>query len=256
MNLRRFSLGLPYLEDESVIADIMKEQNCSYNEATRMDFNATWREKGHVFLKETRCVSALFERFFGKMKTEASWKVLVECVEHIWDNRILNIGGVKSVQIEFDYDYFNQSSDYEKKRQTLELLMRGIRIVAPHEGWDIAQFESAYDGVIAADYNNEYVWKKPVRNADKTLMAEVFCRHGVQSLDAFIVIRDKKKNEIMRKQILSAFPDELVFSNSFGELKWLSDHEVALVNRVGTKQLRFDMNRDKCIPDIIRKKRD
>lgn len=93
----------------------MQERNCEYHVATKFDYDLNWKEKRRSFSLETRCVTAMYERLFVKMKTVDCWKILIECVETINEERILNLSGVVSVQVEYSINDFNSLSDYEKK---------------------------------------------------------------------------------------------------------------------------------------------
>lgn len=235
MFLKEFDLDLPYIPDENKIIAIMNEKNYLRNEATKLDYEKNWKDKRHKFRLETRNISAMFERLFDKMNTNDCWKILVECVDNIMEDRVLNFTGVNTVQVKFNYNKFSASDDYQKKQKTLDLLMEGIKIVAKNENWNIEPFETVYSKICEANYTNEWVWKKPVKSAGKKFSAEVLCQHGVESIEIYMVLRDKNGAELDRKKLISELPDEFAYANHLGEVKWLSDNEVALVNKKGDK---------------------
>ncbi|PQP81569.1 hypothetical protein C0Q44_17795 [Paenibacillus sp. PCH8] len=123
MYLKEFELDLPYIVDDKNIESIMKKQKCEYNEATKLDYELNCRWKRRSFSMETRCITAMYERLFGKYKTKDCWKVLIECVENISDKRIVNDSGVCSVPIQFNLNEFSKKNDLEKKKITLRLLI-------------------------------------------------------------------------------------------------------------------------------------
>lgn len=234
MDLTEFDLDLPYVADEEKIKSIMNEKKCQYHDATKIDYNLNWKGKRRSFRLETRCVTAMFERLFGKMKTENSWKILVECVENITEERILNLSGVVTVQVEFSgFDEFCLISEIEKKRTTLNLLMKGIEKVASNENWDSELFREISSQIEQTGYSNKWVWKKAVKSPEKNYYAEVVCQHNVKSMDISISIRQKNSVEIQRKIVISELPDEFAYAKHLGELKWISDVEVALINKKG-----------------------
>ncbi len=235
MFLREFDLDLPYIADENKIIAIMDEKNYLRSEAIKMDYEENWKEKRRKFNLETRNVSAMFERLFGKIKTRDCWKILVECVDYIKEERVLNFSGVYTVQVKINYNSFSESDDYQKKQKALEILMEGIKIIAEKENWNIEPFETVYSRIREANYTNEWVWKKPVKSEDKKFSAEVLCQHGVESIEIFIVLRNKNGAELDRKKVISELPDEFVYAKHLGEVKWISDNEVALVNKKGEK---------------------
>lgn len=116
MYLKEFNLDLPYIEDDESIESIMKKQNCEYNEATKLDYALNWKWKRRSFSLETRCITAMYERLLGKYKTKDCWKVLIECIENITDERIVNVSGVCSVPIQFSLNDFSEKNELEKKR--------------------------------------------------------------------------------------------------------------------------------------------
>jgi len=233
--LSEFDLDLPYIADEDKINAIMNEKNCLRNEATKLDYEKNWKDKRRQFRLETRNISAMFERLFGRMETKDCSKILVECVDDVKEEQVLNFLGVCTVQVKFSYNSFSASNDYQKKKETLDLLMEGTKIVVENENWNIKPFETVYFKIREANYTNEWVWKKPVKSADKKFSAEVLCQHGVESIQIYIVLRDKNGTKLDKKIVISELPDEFAYAEHLGEVKWLSDNEVALVNKKGDK---------------------
>lgn len=140
MLLKEFDLDLPYIVDQENVNSIIKNQKCEYNEAIKLDYELNWKWKRRSFRLETRCITAMYERLFGKYKTKDCWKVLIECVDHISDERIVNISGVCSVPIQFSLNEFGVKSELEKKRTTLRLLMDGIEKLTIYNNWDVKPF--------------------------------------------------------------------------------------------------------------------
>lgn len=239
MQLTEFDLDLPYIANEENIKLIMKDKNCSQNEATKIDYEQNWKDKRGTFRLETRCITAMFERLFGKMKTDNCWKVLVECVGEIKEQKVQNFSGVLTIQVKFDYEKFSGSNEYQKKQMTLSTLFEGLKIVAKEKEWSMESFEVVYSQIQNNDYSNEWIWKKPVKSHDKKFTAEVLCQHGIKYMDISIILRDKKGNELVRKKAISEFPDEFAYAKHLGELKWISSSEVALVNKKGDNSLNI-----------------
>ena len=241
MNLEQFDLDLPYIPNEYNISSIMNEKNCLYDEATQMDYEANWKEKRRKFSLETRNISAMFERLINEMKTKDCWKILIECVDCVKEKRVLNFSGVYTIQVKFSYDNFSTSDDYGKKQKALELILEGTKIIAKSEGWNFQPFETAFSKICEANYINEWVWKKTVKSIDKKNSAEVLCQHGVNSIEIYIVIRDKFGTETDRKKVISELPHEFAYAKHLGELKWISNNEIALVNKKGDNSWKVMM---------------
>ncbi|WOO34904.1 hypothetical protein R2R35_13965 [Anaerocolumna sp. AGMB13020] len=234
--LREFDLDIPYVSDEKAIQNIMDELNFEYFEATRYDYEKTWKLKRMRFRDEIRCVASLYTRFFEKYKTEDCWKIMPNCVEYISRMIPVSVGGVYEVDIKLDIDSFLKLDDYNKKKQTLELLMNGIDKVLETTGWDRTPFDDAYKKVKDCDYENIWMWKKPLKSPRKDYIAQVICEHNVTSFKIFILIKTRIGEEIEKSLIKTEKPNEFDYTKHFGELKWISDKEVVLVNKDGTEQ--------------------
>lgn len=137
MYLKEFDCDLPYVPNEEIISNIMKQKGCSFNDASAQDYQENWKAKRLKFRLETRCVTAMFERLFEKFMTNGIWKILVECVEDITDERVLNELGVLVVHVPFNFNQFITASDLEKQKLTHQLLMSGIVKVCSDQSWDL-----------------------------------------------------------------------------------------------------------------------
>lgn len=234
MYLRDLSLDLGYIVDEERVKATMQDNCCTLSEAMSILYQDIWKVKGYQFRLQTRCISSMFERLLGRLKTatEDCWKILVNCIEDAEADRMLMPTDVCSVQVKYAYKDFAARDSYQKKQQALRLLMRGIEIVAKAKGWDITPFKAVEAQIIEADYRNEWVlWKKSSPN--KKLIAELLLQHEVSQIDISIVVHDRKGTELIREKIVTELPHEFVFIKHLGKLTWLSNSEVALVNRLG-----------------------
>lgn len=184
----------------------------------------------------------MFERLLGQVKTPDCWKILIECVEDISEQRILNYSGVYTVQIKFDYSSFICKSDFEKKKQVLELIMEGVKIVSNHEGWNLEPFEEVGSKIVESNYENKWIWKKPVKSKNKKISAEIICYHAVKNIDIYIVLKDKTGQELVKKKIISELPNEFAYSKHLGKIKWISDSQVVLVNQNGDNEWSVNLN--------------
>jgi len=241
MKLEEFDLDLPYVVDLVKVETIMKENNCSLIEAKKNDYEQNWKEKRRFFRLQTRCVSSMLERIFCELETVDCWKILVECVDEIKEERILNLSGVHTVQVILDYSKFMEASDYIKKYMACELLEKGIKRIVEEKGWEFEPFQKAILKVKELDFRNEWVWKKPVKSPDKKYSAEIFCNHEVNNIHIYIIIKDKKGNEVARKKLITELPDEFAYSKHLGQVKWLSNTKAVLLNKKGDCSWAIDI---------------
>ncbi|MGG0186188.1 hypothetical protein [Bacillus rhizoplanae] len=234
--LKEFELDLPYIVDENLIFELMKQNNWEYYEATRFDYEKNWKQKRMKFRDEMRCIGSLYERFFKgfKFKNDKCWKIAVQCVDKITDLTIKTIGGVFEVQVAFEINNYFQLSGYEKKKYLLKTLKEGIDLVVEHEQWNNDMFDFPYSEIIKVDYINTWVWNTKFSPSRKYI-AEVFCEHNISTFDISIIIKNRDKEEIKRVKLITDRPNEWSFVQYFGKLNWISHEEVALFNKKGTK---------------------
>ena len=100
MYLKEFELDLPYASDNEKIIKIMEEKGIALVGKGK-DIPMEWKWVRREFALETRCISAMFDRLFGKFKTDGCRKILVECVDIIKSERVLNFSGILVVQVKF-----------------------------------------------------------------------------------------------------------------------------------------------------------
>lgn len=231
MKLDQFSFELDYVEDEFFINLTMTSTGCSRAEAIKEDYRVNWLWKNAHFNDETRCVCALFERFFGYIKTKDCQKIIVRCVSEVAREKVMKLLMCYEQQVAFDYSSYQKLSVMNRKRMILEALMTAAKAVASAQNWDLQQFENAYDKVIECNYVNEWYAHENIVNPMKTHKADLLMQHHPRSMDISIVIKDMHNNEVYRELIISERPDENLYERHLGDLVWRSDDEVALVNQ-------------------------
>ncbi|MCL2610132.1 MAG: hypothetical protein FWE02_00470, partial [Defluviitaleaceae bacterium] len=115
------------------------------------DWKLTFEMNGIIFL---------FERLLGRgFKNDDTRTIRIYLVESTANEEVITrFDDFTDIQLEFYQDKFFALSDYEKKKETLNLLMMSIKKVATHKGWDMRPFEEVYEKIIELDYKNEE-WK-------------------------------------------------------------------------------------------------
>lgn len=219
--LTEFDLDIPYVRKDG----------------TKEDYEASWKKKRIQFRDEIRCIASLFEQNFQKYKTDDSWKVLVNCLNTVEDNDVKCVGGVTEVGVDFKIDYYFGLISLEKKKLILSALKRGIDIIVDKKGWDKTPFEEAYQKVIDCNYENHWIWQKPKKSPDRKHIAEVYCEHDIDKFQANIIIKNKTGEVIKSKKIIEERSNEWAFHKYFGQLKWITSKEVALISKDGIDKL-------------------
>ncbi|WP_349408768.1 hypothetical protein [Pseudalkalibacillus sp. SCS-8] len=218
MKLKHFLL---YSEKDEGIADV--EKNLSF---------------------QSRCITALYEECFNEFYTEYIKQINVFCVNDSPKPTLTIVDGFCHVEINYDTNNFFKLDDQEKKEVVLDILKQGINKVVKLNNWESAPFDAAYLCVKEANYQNEYVWKKPKSSPNRNYKAEVKINHDLYSCEIYLVVKDKYGQEIVNKLVSSTKPDEIIFSYFLGELKWLSNYEVALFNKPKSKYASVHINED------------
>lgn len=239
MFLRDMQLDVPYRDKErsEFIKNIMKEHNCTYKQALRIDYDRNWKFPiRRRFLLETNCIVAMFLRLLGKYKNEDCKKIVVDCVENVKKNKGFNVMGIYTIEQKVDYNEFFLKDDKEKKQFALNVIKQSIAKVAREKKWDISPFEEVFKKIIELDYNNFWTWGKKVKSPSKQYTAEVYLEHEVKNIDIYVLIRDKQGDIVKKQLVITELPDEYAYFKHLEKLIWLSDNEVLLINRSNDRQ--------------------
>lgn len=225
--LREFELIIEYQNDERVISDLMLKNNLVYSEASVLYYNLNWKEKCRKFSLETRCITSMFARLFSGFKTQNEWKILVQCCEKVFDDRVLSYGGVISTQVKLNYTNFCQLSEKDKKTCALELLMNGIQKIASIKKWNLKPFISVKEQIISLNYNNTWTWKSIRKNS---MEVKVICQHCVDNVAIFLIINDINGNTILDEKVITELPDEWAYSKYLVDIK-IEKNKISLVDK-------------------------
>jgi hypothetical protein len=193
------------------------------------------------FTFQSRCITSLYEKCFSKFSTENIKQINIFCVKESPKPNLSIIDGFCDVEILYDVNEFFKLDDQQRKEVILEVLKQGVDKVVKLCNWDNRPFEDAFNCVKKVRYKTEYVWKKPKSNPNRNHKAEVLINHDLYLCEIYLVVKDKKGNEIVKKLVSSTKPDEIIFSHFLGELIWLSNYEVALFNRPKSKYVSVDL---------------
>jgi hypothetical protein len=184
----------------------------------------------HAFRNDVRCIAAHYFSFFPKkFKTSGFWKVLVECVSE--DKAPELYMDVKTVKVDFDFDNYLSLEKLDKKKAILDVLHRGVTKVSDEEGWDSSFLDVCKANVIESNYDYYWTYKKPKKNREKKLIAELLCHHDLDTFTATMQIRDLDGETIFEEIVVNEDPNEFVFAYKLGDFKWISNNEIELYNK-------------------------
>ncbi|MBQ3566831.1 MAG: hypothetical protein IJA12_06605 [Oscillospiraceae bacterium] len=196
-------------------------------------------EHNRDFMTGSRCIVSMFERLLGRYKNDVCKKINMHCGNNA-ERPIKTVDGFCDVYLDFtesDLKNFKFKGDYEKKVAYLELLMNGIKKVSNEYGWDTKIFEDVYNQIIQLNYENMWQWKKAVCSPSRKYKAELILEHEIPYIHFNLIIKDKNNEILTERILLSEIPDEYSYAYHLGKLKWLSNYEIALINRLNSQMI-------------------
>ena len=160
MKLQYFELDKPYVENQQRIEELMDSAALTYEEARIEDYRQNWKGLRRVFAYESKCMTSMVERLFKPVITQDCWKIIVECVDTIGNPAIMNLLGVYTVQVLFDFSSYESSSPLEQKKMLLGALLKGVKRVFQELSIPYSLIEDVVNEIEKNDYENSWEWKR------------------------------------------------------------------------------------------------
>jgi hypothetical protein len=113
------------------------------------------KDKEAAFSDETNCIADLYARCLGNIKTEDCSKIIIDCVDNISSSLIKKGDRIYEIQVICDLETFLNSTDLEKKKMTLNLIMDALDKILNQNNWDKDVFYKAAERVKELNYINE-----------------------------------------------------------------------------------------------------
>ena len=175
----------------------------------------------------------MVERLFKPVVTKDCWKIIVECVDTISNPAIMNLLGVYTVQVLFDFSSYKTLSPLEQKKLLLEALVKGIKRVFQELSIPCYLIEDVVNEIEKNDYENSWEWKrKKIQSTTYSIQVE----HQLDKVDLFWKIEHKGKS--IRQLIQSCPPHEMDYGAKLGKLEtkgnflYLLDKQNEVVSRI------------------------
>lgn len=187
-----------------------------------------------AFRMQTRNTSSFFSRLLYEHFKNMQYpfcKVIISCCKsekHI--GKIAELDGIAEVKVLYDYCLFADKSDDSKKRDTLDIIMRGLNCISESYGIDMKPFNEIESMIVAEDYQNKWVWKTKW-DPRRTYNAKIIIEHEVNEAIIRLRIEDKNGNAVFEKALVKAKPDEWDYSFFLGKLLWKSAKEFCLLDK-------------------------
>jgi len=221
------------------------------------------------FHSDTKSIISLFKDVLKNPNFKGHHYISIVCMDAVYTDKVLaqgkketglELNGFYQVEIPVNYSTFMSLPDYEKKKETLELLMTGIRKIAAHLHWDMKPFEEAYDYVVEANYKNEQKQDAPrslVKHRTRALSAGIGTFQDIGKSEFFVFVCDDKKNELYRETL--ALPKVLghylsLLNTKSPPVKWQGENKIVLSNSLRRDMLkhvgdRENLDREEILSD-------
>ena len=215
------------------------------------------QEKSEIY-SAMACIDFIFGTILEKNKLDFKGLHIAEIVfmDKIFSDKVFvmekhelkreGIAGYYKTEVQINCKNFKSLSNYEKKKETLKLLMNGIRRIVEYQGWDKTPFEDTNSKISETDYICEWKRNKPqqlAKHNSKKLKAGIGVIRDIGKLDEyFVFICDSRQKELYR---------ETIFSDEFGrfgnflnkhirntrywplEINWDNENKIIITNLVG-----------------------
>jgi len=239
--LRDIFFDVPYNPNEDVLAELVGKSEDERNKITTADYEMNYKKRNFNFRLQTRCIASSYIYHLGKFKNDKCWRIIIQCVPSI-DMEPGAFGGFYNIQVKLDINSFLKLSDIDKKRKTLELINNALLELVEIEGWDKGIFENASNKVILENYVNKRIWKKQKNSPGRQYIAKVLLEHDLYKSEISIIITDKSGVIVKQEKVAEDLPDEWAYAKYFGELKWFSNTELALVSKSKEHEFRIKLD--------------
>jgi len=180
----------------------------------------------------------MVERLFKPVITQDCWKIIVECVDTISNPAIMNLLGVYTVQVLFDFSSYESSSPLEQKKLLLEAFLKGVKRVFEELSIPCSLIEDVVNEIEKNDYENSWEWKrKKIQSTTYSIQVE----HQLDKVDLFWKIEHKDKS--IRQLIQSCSAHEMDYGAKLGRLEakgnflYLLDKENEVVSKISVSEL-------------------
>lgn len=236
MFINEIDLDLPYKQNSEYIQKYILLHNNSKEDAIFKDYEENWKQKRLLFRDEVRCIAEMYTYHLGKFETNNIKKVMINCVSLIENHEIVIIDGTVEVEVDFDIYTYLRLSNSEKKKVILNKIQVGILKVASKFHWESSLFQSVYNIICEKNYKNEYIWRKKY-SPSRRYVGITFCIHDINTFEIFLIIKDKTTEVVLKKElIIRERPNEFAFVRHLGNLRWISENEVVLINKNKNKK--------------------
>lgn len=141
------------------------------------------------------CVSELYWSQLKDFETERVRKCSIN-VSNDWDDKEFSYGDwneLKSINLTLNIDEYFRADKFNKKKIQLELIYKGMIMIAEREGWAIDPLLDAYNNCFAVGLEYKFfVGEKFKASPDRKYKIGLWCEWDIDSFRLFWVLFDKQ----------------------------------------------------------------
>lgn len=237
MKLRYFELDRPYVENRQRIEELMDSASLRYEEARIEDYNQNWKCRRKAFVYESKCMTSMFERLFKPVPTKDCWKIIIECMDKVCNPCIINLLGVYTVQVPFDFCTYEALNPVDKKKMLLVALVEGVSRVFHELSIPFCLLGDVVNKIERNHYENSWVWKKKkIQSTTFSIQVE----HQINKVDLFWNIENKDKS--IRHLIQTCPAHEMDYGAYLGKLE-VNDNFLYLLGKNNEAVSKVSINK-------------
>lgn len=216
---------------------LKRKENIGSLEILQSTFSSNYEEE-ISFLKETSCITSLYERHMPKLSTDYEKGIWIHCVDEIsllnqWEKKYWIFPEYMNVFVEYgSVKDFPSLSDREKKELALQIVHTEMKSLAVKRDWDIEILEKSYNKILDLDYKNELVYIKK-SSPNKKYVCSIIWQHEVTYADMYLEIREYRTRRLIKKEKLMREEDMYKMFNHVSDVAWKLNHKVMLMNDKG-----------------------
>ncbi|WP_144481975.1 hypothetical protein [Bacillus pumilus] len=133
------------------------------------------------------------------------------------------------LEVPFCYSEFEHAIN--KKKILADTLEKAMLYLCELKNWESQQVKAAFQKMKEKEYKVEIKGKQRKLSPDKTKKAYPLIELDLKQFTLYLVVEDNKRNILDKKLIAETDTYLEEISYHMRELKWLTDHEVALFKR-------------------------
>lgn len=197
-----------------------------------------------AFTLENRCICSHFERHFKSLEVDNLYRVVIKLSESDpRDGTTEESSSVLKFYDNFNFDHFYKLNGIQRKEFLLNALYTSLLKVCELKTWDTEPFKHAYQSVIEDKFDNSYEVSTK-NNRARSMAASLNAQHTEDQFNLVVTVKNNHGKVIFEKLVLSEEPDEFLFNDQIGNLKWASNDVLTYIAKDKSVIETMDLNQN------------